>query len=73
MFYSWLLRCCEEKSLCPVCFDDPRSIEWLSPTHITQGDFCLLVHAAAQLPFWGNSCEDTKEKVECGQNVAWLL
>lgn len=46
---------------------------WLIPTQITQGVFCLLVYAAAQLPFWGSSCEETKEEVKREQNVAWLF
>lgn len=45
---------------------------WLIPIQITQGSFCLSVHAAAQLLFWENSCEERKE-VKYEQNVAWLL
>lgn len=46
---------------------------WQTPTQITQGDFCLQVYAAAQLPVLENSCEERKEEVKCEQNVAWLL
>lgn len=47
---------------------------WLIPAQIiTQGDFCLLVHAAAHDLFWGHCCEERKEEVKCEQNVAWLL
>lgn len=40
---------------------------------VAQGDFCLLVYAEAQLPFWEISCGERKEKLKCKLNIVWLF
>lgn len=55
IFHNWIPRFCDEKMVCLLCFDGPWSTEHsvlvADCGQITQGDFCLLVYAAAQLPF----------------------